>query len=133
MLGRLRGPGLLAAVAAVYVSVSYVSNAAEHSPPGTTVLVAVASEAEVCVAVRVTDARPGFTDRPPEQLFELFYRANAINPAPGAGTGLFVCRKLVQAMGGRIWAAPWMGATATSLDCAFPRSSTPKCDRAWTP
>jgi two-component system NarL family sensor kinase len=46
---------------------------------------------------------PGDTER----LFELFYRSpHASRQAAGAGIGLFVCRQLVEAMGGRIWARP---------------------------
>ena len=42
-----------------------------------------------------------------ERLFELFYRsAKTATTAGGAGIGLFVCARLVDAMGGRIWARP---------------------------
>ena len=50
--------------------------------------------------------RLGLSAGEPDQLFELFYRsAAATRHAAGAGIGLFVCRELVRAMGGRIWAA----------------------------
>jgi len=38
-------------------------------------------------------------------LFSLFYRSpTTAATASGAGIGLFVCDRLVRAMGGRIWA-----------------------------
>ncbi len=87
------------------VVTNFLSNAAKYSPSGTTVHVALTSEAGG-IAVRVTDAGPGLGDQSPDGLFDLFYRApDAVGQAPGAGIGLFVCRELVQAMGGRIWAA----------------------------
>jgi signal transduction histidine kinase len=57
------------------------------------------------VAIRVLDRGPGPGTDSPDKLFELFYRAPAARRVPGgAGIGLFVCRQLVEAMGGRIWA-----------------------------
>ena len=57
------------------------------------------------VEVRVLDEGPGFGDEDPQSLFELFYRADAaVRRASGAGIGLYACRELVTAMGGRIWA-----------------------------
>ena len=85
---------------------NFVGNAAKYSPPGTTIRVTLAHEADG-VAVRVIDEGPGLPDAPPDRLFDLFYRApSAIRKTAGAGIGLFVCRELVQAMGGRVWAAP---------------------------
>ncbi len=59
------------------------------------------------VSVRVLDNGSGFGDGDAERLFELFYRADAARSVPGgAGIGLFVCRHLIEAMGGEIWARP---------------------------
>lgn len=84
---------------------NFLSNATKYSPPGTTTRVVATSE-DGGVAVRVIDAGPGLGDDPPDKLFDLFYRTpDAIRTASGAGIGLFVCRELVAAMGGRVWAA----------------------------
>lgn len=88
---------------------NYLSNAGKYSPPGSPVSVVVSVEGGG-VAVRVLDNGPGLGTESPDQLFELFYRApQATRQASGAGIGLFVCRELVGAMGGRVWAASASG------------------------
>jgi signal transduction histidine kinase len=57
------------------------------------------------VIVRVRDHGRGFGGEEPDRLFELFYRSSSARSVPGgAGIGLFVCRNLIEKMGGRIWA-----------------------------
>ncbi|HXG40957.1 MAG TPA: ATP-binding protein, partial [Candidatus Limnocylindrales bacterium] len=83
-----------------------LSNAAKYGPPdGRVVLAARASRGHV--EVRILDEGPGIDPSEVERLFDLFYRsARTADRASGAGIGLFVCRHLVEAMGGRIWARP---------------------------
>jgi PAS domain S-box-containing protein len=65
------------------------------------------------IAVRVLDRGPGFGDVDPERLFDLFFRAPAARTVPGgAGIGLFVCRHLIEAMGGSMWARERSGGGA---------------------
>ena len=81
-----------------------LANAAKYSPVGSTVTLRVdPSDSEV--AVRVLDQGPGVMAAEVEQLFTLFYRSpTTAASAAGAGIGLFVCRRLIDAMGGHIWA-----------------------------
>ena len=66
----------------------------------------VVEEAPDEVVVRVVDQGPGLGGEEPDRLFELFYRSSAARSVPGgAGIGLFVCRNLIEKMGGRIWAS----------------------------
>lgn len=82
-----------------------LSNAAKYSGPGSTVRAAVAAAGNE-VQVRITDDGPGFPGDETDRLFELFFRsAGTARAAAGAGIGLFVCARLIRAMGGRIWAA----------------------------
>ena len=83
-----------------------LSNAAKYSGVGANVEIVVeAGEQEV--AVRVLDDGPGIERDEADRVFELFYRASrTATTTAGAGIGLFVCARLVRAMGGRIWALP---------------------------
>jgi signal transduction histidine kinase len=81
-----------------------VSNAAKYSPPGSTVLITALDAADE-IEVQVCDEGSGIDPDESEQLFELLYRSDAVvREVSGAGIGLFVCRSLLDAMGGRVWA-----------------------------
>jgi two-component system sensor histidine kinase KdpD len=63
-----------------------------------------ADQAEVTLSVR--DAGPGLTSDDLERVFEKYYRVDSSDSqkAYGYGLGLYVCRRLVEAQGGHIWA-----------------------------
>jgi signal transduction histidine kinase len=83
-----------------------LSNAAKYGGPGATVETNLeATETEVLVTIR--DDGPGFPQEEADRLFDLYYRSpTTATSASGAGIGLFVCARLIRAMGGRIWAKP---------------------------
>ncbi|HEX5827387.1 MAG TPA: GAF domain-containing sensor histidine kinase [Candidatus Limnocylindrales bacterium] len=81
-----------------------LSNAAKYSPVGSTVEIRVERTGDE-VAVRVLDQGSGVGADEVADLFSLFYRSpTTAATASGAGIGLFVCDRLIRAMGGRIWA-----------------------------
>ncbi len=82
-----------------------LSNAAKYGGPG---LVTVAGAADANeVAITVLDRGAGLDGSDSERLFDLYYRSpSTAGRVAGGGIGLFVCRGLVTAMGGRIWARP---------------------------
>jgi len=85
-----------------------LANAAKYGGQGTSVDVSVeySSESDE-VAVCVRDDGPGIELHEAQRLFDLFYRSpNTATATTGAGIGLFVCARLVRAMGGRVWARP---------------------------
>lgn len=83
-----------------------LANAAKYGGQGASVEVVVEADTdaeEVLVCVR--DDGPGIETAEAERLFDLFYRSpNTASATTGAGIGLFVCARLVRAMGGRVWA-----------------------------
>jgi two-component system sensor histidine kinase KdpD len=86
-----------------------VTNGAKYSPEGSDVEMGIERHDDE-VVVRVLDRGPGVSDAEVERLFGLFYRSpTTAASAAGAGIGLFVCRQLVGAMGGRVWARPREG------------------------
>jgi len=87
------------------VARNLISNATKYGL-GQPVLVEIGpSEDEPGAVVRVLDRGPGVTPAEGEALFRPFYRSSRTARATGgAGIGLYVCRRLVEAMGGRMWA-----------------------------
>jgi two-component system phosphate regulon sensor histidine kinase PhoR len=83
-----------------------LSNAAKYGGQGSRVQ-AVVEAGDDEVSVRILDDGPGFPADESDKLFELFFRSpSTAAQASGAGIGLFVCARLIRAMGGRIWARP---------------------------
>jgi PAS domain S-box-containing protein len=81
-----------------------LGNAAKYGGSGSTVTATV-DAGDDGVRMRVLDEGPGVDEQELDRLFDLFYRSPAIaTTVGGAGIGLFVCHRLVAAMGGRITA-----------------------------
>jgi two-component system, OmpR family, sensor histidine kinase MtrB len=90
-----------------------VSNALKYSPTGTCVEVTVSCHPGEAL-LSVTDRGIGLSPEAQRLLFSPFMRAtNARDCAPGAGLGLSVARRIVEAHGGRIEveSQPGQGAT----------------------
>jgi len=82
-----------------------VENALRHSPPGTSVRVAVVQQGQR-IRFSVRNAGPGIALDEQERIFEPFYRSTRAGGGRrgAAGLGLSIARELVERMGGRIWA-----------------------------
>jgi signal transduction histidine kinase len=81
-----------------------VDNALKYSPSGTPIRVCSEAAGPDMVQVCVCDRGPGV---PPEELdaiFARFHHAEDRRMAPGAGLGLAICKSIVEAHGGRMWA-----------------------------
>ena len=78
--------------------------------------------------VRVLDRGIGIDEDASDHAFELFFRTKAATRiASGAGIGLFVCRQLIEAMGGRTWMAPRDGG-GTEVGFSLPIAALDEVD-----
>jgi signal transduction histidine kinase len=97
-----------------------LSNADKYSPQEAVIEVQTLVDAEEVVVV-VSDSGPGVDDGEIDHIFDSFYRSDkTVSMASGHGLGLTVCRKLLEAQSGRIWAVNRAGgglSVAFSLPC----------------
>jgi len=89
------------------VLVNLVENAIKYSPEGGRVEVGM-EERDGFLRFRVRDEGLGVQPEDQERIFEKFYRADPqmTRGVGGTGLGLYICRELVDRMGGRIWVEP---------------------------
>ncbi len=98
----------------VQVLTNLLSNAIGHSPLGTTIHLMAEGRADRAV-FQVKDQGPGIPVYELEHIFDAFRQVEApdLRGKGGIGLGLFICRSIIDAHGGRIWAesAPGEGST----------------------
>ncbi|MDX1975710.1 MAG: sensor histidine kinase KdpD [Rickettsiales bacterium] len=95
------------------VLINLLENAAEYTPPGSTITIS-ALTVKPDVHVVVTDNGPGIPAGEEEKVFDKFYASTHKGGATG-GLGLAICRGVINAHGGKIWAqnSPDGGAVLT--------------------
>ena len=78
-----------------------LGNAVKYTPAGTPIEIA-AAQGDGAVQVEVADQGPGFAAGDEERIFEKFVRGRGAGG--GVGLGLAICRTIISAHGGKIWA-----------------------------
>ncbi len=87
-----------------HVIFNFVDNAIKYTPKGkVTVTYNVEKNG---MAVRVNDTGLGFGREDEANFFQKFYRGKNVEGSNvnGTGLGIYVCRKFIEAHGGRVWA-----------------------------
>jgi signal transduction histidine kinase len=106
------------------VLLNLLGNASTFAPAGSTITIAVRSEArqpEVTIAVR--DEGPGIAAEAMPHLFDQFFTARTSSSRHniGVGLGLPIARGIVEAHGGRIWVESVAG-EGTTVSFTLPRT-----------
>jgi two-component system phosphate regulon sensor histidine kinase PhoR len=86
------------------VLVNLVENAVKYSPGGGRIELSL-DTTDGAVLFRVADQGMGIPADEQRRIFEKFYRLdpNMLQGIGGTGLGLYICKELVEQMGGRIW------------------------------
>jgi two-component system, OmpR family, sensor histidine kinase KdpD len=94
------------------VLTNLIENALRYTPTGSPIEIAVSATATE-MHISVADRGPGIPAEDLERIFDKFYRVMGhTREISGSGVGLAVCRGLVEAHSGRIWAANRSGGGA---------------------
>lgn len=80
-----------------------LGNADKYSPPEAEIILA-AEASNGFVTLRVRDNGPGLPADNLERIFDKCYRGPEARGVEGYGLGLYICRQVIAAHGGRIWA-----------------------------
>ena len=85
------------------VFVNLLENAARYTPAGSQIEVS-AAVIDGAVRVEIADHGPGIPAGEEERIFDKFHRGVQDSGSGGIGLGLTICRGIISAHGGRIWA-----------------------------
>jgi two-component system sensor histidine kinase KdpD len=83
--------------------VNILENVARYTPAGTPVEIH-AWRQDQTMLVKFVDHGPGLPEGEEHRVFDRFYRGSAKPSTTGLGLGLYICRGIIAAHGGRVWA-----------------------------
>jgi two-component system sensor histidine kinase KdpD len=85
------------------VLINLLENAIKYTPPDSPIILS-AWPTDGAITVEVADCGPGLPPGDEQRVFEKFYRLQRPGERSGAGLGLTICRAIIDAHGGHIWA-----------------------------
>ena len=85
------------------VILNLLENSLRYTPPGTAIEIS-AWRTDTSVVLKIADRGAGLPEGTEQRVFERFYRGSSASGTAGMGLGLTICRGIVTAHGGRIWA-----------------------------
>ncbi|MFN8570343.1 MAG: ATP-binding protein, partial [Kouleothrix sp.] len=105
------------------VLINLLENAIKYTPPGSPIEISATTAGKI-VTVTVADRGPGIPAGDEQRIFDKFYRAGTIDGGGGVGLGLTICRGIIEAHGGKIWAENRPGGGA-AFHCTLLLEGTP--------
>jgi len=115
----------------VHALVNVIDNAVKYSPADAPIDIAAHTVGDA-VHITVADEGPGIPEADLARIFDKFHRVQRSDGVQGTGLGLSISRGIVEAHGGRIWAAnrPQGGAIITlTLPCQGADAAKPGVER----
>ena len=94
------------------ILINLIGNAIKFSPPGAAIEIAIRATSQTCkggaerpcVEFCISDEGPGVAPAYRQRIFEPYVQVGEESGAGGLGLGLAICKRLVEAHGGEIWA-----------------------------
>ncbi|MBN2549619.1 MAG: DUF4118 domain-containing protein [Anaerolineales bacterium] len=86
------------------VLTNLMSNSVKYSPPGSPIHIQASVNHGEWLQVSVINRGPKVAEQDLERIFDRFHRVTAADRVTGSGLGLSICKGIVEAHGGRIWA-----------------------------
>jgi two-component system, OmpR family, sensor histidine kinase KdpD len=86
------------------VFINLISNSTKYSAEGTTIGIRARPVKGDLLQVTVWNQGPQVQPEHLERIFDKFYRVTAADRVTGAGLGLSICKGIIEAHGGQIWA-----------------------------
>lgn len=87
----------------IEVVTNYLSNGIKYSDGSTEVVLTIQADKDT-VTVSVKDKGLGISAAQLPYIFERFFRAEKTKNLEGLGLGLYLCQRIIQAHGGKVWA-----------------------------
>lgn len=86
------------------VFTNLITNSMKYSPPGSTIRISARRKDVHYLQVQLTNQSLPIPENDLEKIFDKFYRIDPSERVTGSGLGLSICKGIVEAHGGKIWA-----------------------------
>jgi two-component system, OmpR family, sensor histidine kinase KdpD len=86
------------------VFTNLLTNSMKYSPPGSTIRIVAKPKDKQFLLVTLSNQSMPVPETDLERIFDKFYRINPSERVTGSGLGLSICKGIIEAHGGTIWA-----------------------------
>lgn len=106
---EIKVPEYLSLVNVDFVQIEQVftnlfTNSMKYAPAGSIIKIVAAQKDKHTMQVKFTNQSMPIPDADLEKIFDKFYRINPSERVTGSGLGLSICKGIIEAHGGKIWA-----------------------------